>query len=245
MKRLSITLAALFSFFITSGQDTFSIVAVDPETGEVGSAGASCVDLIEYDIENAGFLGVLIPGLGAINSQSYYDSTNQANATLRLLDGMTPEEIVEWLDQNDVDTTPGLRQYGIAAFVNGEPMSAGYTGVDNMDYKNHITGETFSIQGNILSGQEVLDSMEVRFNRTEGSLAEKLMAALEGAQMVGADSRCAENGTSSLFAFIKVAQPDDEVGSPSFYLDVKTSNGDRVEPIAELRSKFDEHQRKQ
>jgi hypothetical protein len=65
------------------------------------------------------------------------------------------------------------------------------------------------------------------------------MAALQGANIVGADSRCASNGTSSLFAFIKVAQPDDSFGNPSFVQSVRTRDGDGIEPIDSLQVLFD------
>ena len=77
------------------------------------------------------------------------------------------------------------------------------------------------------------------FLNTEGDLACKLMGALQGANMVGADVRCTNNGTSSLFAFVKVAQPSDIFGSPSFLLSVRTGSNDQVEPITELQTLFD------
>ena len=58
--------------------------------------------------------------------------------------------------------------------------------------------------------------------------------------MVGADTRCTDNGTSSLFAFVKVAQPDDEFGDPSFVLSVRTADGEGIEPIDSLQTLFDE-----
>ena len=87
-----------------------------------------------------------------------------------------------------------------------------------MDYKNHIVGPNYAIQGNILSGQAILDSMEARFLATPGPLADKLMAALQGANVPGADTRCLANGTSSLSAFLRVAKPNDLPGA--FYLDL-------------------------
>ncbi len=153
--------------------------------------------------------------------------------------GDTPSEIIDWLVANDVGNQPEKRQYGIVAFVNGSPESAGHTGVGTNDYKNHVLGRNYSIQGNILLGQVVLDSMESKFINEEGDLACKLMAALQGANMVGADSRCASNGTSSLFAFVKVAQPDDEFGNPSFLQSLRTSNGAGIEPIDSLQVLFD------
>lgn len=236
---LSLTLTLLLFTFSIHSQDTFSIVAVDPETGEVGSAGASCVDLTSFPGFSDDFLGELFPGLGAINTQAWYNQTNQINARNRMNNGDSPSEIIDWLVNNDVSGQPGLRQYGIVAMVNGVPESAGHTGSSTDDYKNHITGPNYSIQGNILLGQEILDSMESKFLKAEGDLACKLMAALQGANVVGADSRCAGNGTSSLFAFIKVAQSNDVFGNPSFVQSVRTADGDGIEPIDTLQTLFD------
>ncbi|MFK8105260.1 MAG: DUF1028 domain-containing protein, partial [Saprospiraceae bacterium] len=152
-------------------QDTFSIVAVDSITGEVGSAGASCLDLTGFQNMEAGFIAQLIPNLGAITTQAYYTPTNQANALIRMSNGDAPEEIIAWLLQNDVDGKPALRQYGIAAMINGNPKVAAHTGSDTDKYKNHIIGPNYSIQGNILLGQQVLDSMEYFFLNTDGDLA--------------------------------------------------------------------------
>lgn len=221
-------------------QDTFSIVALDSITGEVGSAGASCVDMDNFPGYADDFLGELFPAVGAINTQAWYRAENQANARIRMNLGDTPEQIIQWLVENDVTGQPQLRQYGIVAFVEGSPESAAHTGTSTNDYKNHITGPNYSIQGNILLGQQVLDSMESRFLHAEGDLACKLMAALQGAKMVGADTRCASNGTSSLFAFVKVAQPEDLFGEPSFLRSVRTKDGEGIEPIDSLQILFDE-----
>lgn len=234
---LLFTLTLIISFSAKS-QDTFSIVALDPVTGEVGSAGASCVDLNGFGLTDH-FLGELFPGLGAINSQAYYIPANQANARNRMEMGDTPDEIIDWLINNDIQNQPELRQYGIVSTIDGITESAAHTGSSTDDYKDHITGPNYAIQGNILLGQEVLDAMEENFLNADGDLACKLMAALQGANMVGADTRCAANGTSSLFAFVKVAQPDDSFGSPSFVLSVRTADGDGVEPIDSLQVLFD------
>jgi uncharacterized Ntn-hydrolase superfamily protein len=240
----NITLSILFIITgIINGisQDTFSIVAMDPITGEVGSAGASCVDLDANNLPTDDFLGELFPGLGAINSQAYYIPANQANARARMNEGYTPSEIIEWLINNDVQNQPQFRQYGIVGKVGENIETAAYTGVATDDYKNDITGPNYSIQGNILLGEEILNGMEAGFLNTEGDLACKLMGALQGANIVGADFRCTNNGTSSLFAFVKVAQPSDTFGNPSFLLSVRTGSTDQIEPITELQILFDEN----
>ena len=236
-KTLLIIFIILFVKDVIS-QDTFSIVAIDSITGEVGSAGASCVDMFTTGIPTNDFLGQLIPDVGAINTQAWYIPSNQTNATNRMNMGDTPSQIIDWLVVNDVQSTPELRQYGIVAMVNGSPQAAAYTGTSTDNYKNHIIGDNYSIQGNILLGQEVLDSMEARFMNESGDLTCKLMAALQGANMAGADTRCSGNGTSSLFAFIKVAQPTDMFGSPSFNISVRTHSNSNIEPIDSLQIMF-------
>ncbi len=236
---LIITVIIALSIGSSLAQDTFSIVAVDSTTGEVGSAGASCVDLFQAGFPTDDFIGVLIPGIGAINTQASYLPANQNNATNQMQLGQTPTQIIQWLVANDVQNIPAIRQYGIAAMINNSPETAAYTGEALDDYKNHIVGPNYAIQGNILLGQVVLDSMEARFLREEGDLACKLMAAMQGAKMVGADTRCATNGTSSLFAYVKVAQPADVFGSPSFIASVRTPNNAGIEPIDSLQVKFD------
>jgi uncharacterized Ntn-hydrolase superfamily protein len=239
MKKLLLIIFIILFVKDVISQDTFSIVAIDSLTREVGSAGASCVDMFTTGIPTNDFLGQLIPGLGAINAQAWYIPVNQTNATNRMNMGDTPSQIIDWLVVNDVQSTPELRQYGIVAMVNGSPQAAAYTGNSTENYKNHIIGDNYSIQGNILLGQEVLDSMEARFMNESGDLTCKLMAALQGANMAGADTRCSGNGTSSLFAFIKVAQPTDMFGSPSFNISVRTHSNSNIEPIDSLQIMFD------
>lgn len=215
------------------GQHTFSIVAVDEATGEVGSAGASC-------IANSWIISDVHPGVGAIHTQSYYNSINQSNASFRMDQGDSAQQIVDFIVANDVANDPGIRQYGVARFdtATGSPDAAAFTGVNCLNYKNHIDGPYYAIQGNILLGQQILDSMEARFLNTTGSLADRLMAAMQGANVPGADTRCLNDGVSSLSSFIKVAQANDQVGN--LYLDIVLStvpNG--VEPIDTLQTRFD------
>ncbi|NQV52887.1 MAG: DUF1028 domain-containing protein [Flavobacteriales bacterium] len=221
-----------------SAQDTFSMVAVDSVTGEVGGIGASCVHMAQFPQFETDFLSELFPGKGAINSQAWYLPENQDYARSLMNAGYAPSVIIDSLVANDVQGTPELRQYGIAALVDGSPVTAAHTGSGTDDYKNHILGPNYSIQGNILLGQQVLDSMEYNFLNTEGDLACKLMAALQGANMIGADSRCAPRGTSSLFAFLKVAQPNDSFGTPSLLVSIETPLVNPFEPIDSLQSLF-------
>ena len=126
MKTILFIFCLLFiSSRVFFAQDTFSIVAVDSVTGEVGSAGASCVDLFQFGLPSDHFLGKLFPGIGAINTQAYYVPTNQNNATNRMDLGDSPSEIIDWLINNDVSGQPEIRQYGIAASSWGNKLPPG------------------------------------------------------------------------------------------------------------------------
>jgi uncharacterized Ntn-hydrolase superfamily protein len=229
--------------FIQSGvalkaQDTFSILAFDSISGEVGAAGASCVDLFTVQGFSNDFITELFPGQGAVATQAAYISSNQVNARNRFMLGDNPTQLIGWLVANDVQSNPQVRQYGVVRLDTVYPRSVAFTGNNCLNYKSHRLGPNYSIQGNILLGAQVLDSMEARFNREKGDLSCKLMAAMQGAKMVGADSRCAGNGSSSLFAFIKVSQPTDLFGQPSFILSLKTHANAGIEPIDSLQAMF-------
>ena len=217
--------------FASLSFSTFSIVAVDLENGLVGSAGASCIagSIIISDIH---------PGVGAIHTQSYWSGYNQIMASDMMDLGLSPNEIIDYIVENDVSNNPTIRQYGIVDIYN-DGRSAAYTGSNCMDYKDHILGPNYAIQGNILLDENILLSMEQSFNETIGTFTDKLMAALQGANVAGADSRCLDNNTSSLSAFIRVAKPLDE--EDDYYLDLNvnnTSNGN--EPIDLLQELYNQ-----
>ena len=216
---------------------TFSIVAVDPETGEVGSAGGSCIagSIIISDIHIT---------QGVIHTQSYYHPTNQNNASNYMDQGYSPQEIIGYLVENDVANNPGVRQYGVVDLENNG-RSASFTGGACSDWKGHLNGDTYAIQGNILLGPQILDQMEQNFLNTNGPLSHKLMAALQGAKIPGADTRCLNEGISTLSSFIRVAKPDDT--SNNYFLDLNvnsvipyyTQTGLWLEPIDSLQTMYD------
>ena len=244
-KQLRFFFPSFFVIFLLHNvisQDTFSIVAVDPETGEVGSAGASCVD------NAAQFGGVIlisgiIPGRGAINGQATVciPHVNLNNGITQMGNGASPQEVLDYLFANDACQfgNENDRQYGVVDFdENDMPRAAAFTGSNTLNYAGHRVGANYSIQGNILLGPQILDSMEARFLSTEGPLAVKLMSAMQGANVPGADSRCLDEGTSSKSAFLRVARPDDELSE--LYLEINIAeepNG--VEPINSLQAAFD------
>ncbi|GIV34516.1 MAG: hypothetical protein KatS3mg031_2051 [Chitinophagales bacterium] len=213
-----------------TAQHTFSICAVDTVTFEVGSAGASCIN-------NSAIISDLFPGFGVVHTQAAYIIFNQIRARNFMRDSLTPQEMLDSLIAGD--SQPDIRQYGIVQLRDDGPAAAAYTGENCMDYKNHIIGRYYTIQGNILLGQQILDSMEARFLRTQGSLACKLMAALQGAKVAGADTRCLISGNSSLSAFLRVARPWDPPAQPSVDLSVPYG-ASGFEPIDSLQTLFDQ-----
>lgn len=246
MRTLILLLFLFTSLHWAMAQDTFSIVAVDPQTGEVGSAGATCVDGIAQ-WGGIQLLNKIIPGKGGVNAQAWIclnPHINLDNAMTQMANDLSPQEIIDWLIDNDQCSSqnfnPQYRQYGVADLdENGEPRVAAFTGSLANDYKGHITGPNYAIQGNILLGPQVLEQMEAGFLNTPGSLADKLMGAMQGANIPGADSRCLGRGTSSTSAFLRVVQPDDDINNPFLELNVlEMPFGE--EPIDSLQTLFDE-----
>ncbi|MCX7552354.1 DUF1028 domain-containing protein [Marinicella sp. S1101] len=217
---------------------TFSIVAVDPETGELGSAGATCIGAEDGAI----VISDIVLNTGVIHTQSFYSPTNQNNARVRMELGESPQQIMDWLVSNDVSNNPPSRQYIAVDLNEGSPRSAGFTGSGNFDEKIHVAGPGYAIAGNILISEAVVTDMETAFTTSQGSLAERLMAAMQAAKRVGADSRCSELGVSSASAFIRVARSCDtnsDIGQLPIDLNVWISNSNDVfEPIDELQSQF-------
>ena len=199
---------------ILISQDTFSIVAVDTITGQVGSAGASCIQgsIIISDIH---------PGVGAIHTQSYWNAINQDSASSLMDQGYAPQDIIDWLVANDSQNDPTIRQYGIVDLIDGG-RSAGYTGENCYDFKGHKLGDNYAIQGNILLGQSILDDMETAFLTQFGTFEEKLMASLMAANVTGADTRCTPYGTPAISTFNRVSESDNS--EDSLFMDINVNN---------------------
>jgi uncharacterized Ntn-hydrolase superfamily protein len=215
---------------------TFSIVAVDSVTREVGSVGASCIDTTMSGLRNLRIdrISEIVPGRGAINGQQSWAQAELAKAKASMRAGDSPGQILSMLmaPQNN----PQIYQYVIIDLANGHPRDTAFTGATGTNYKNHIIGRDFALAGNCLMGQHVLDSMRNAFVRSKGlPLADRLMAGILGAKFAGADARCLNQGVSSLSAYIRVAKPAD---SNDLHIAFgKLPAG--VEPLAELKRRFD------
>lgn len=243
--RLTLVISGFAFGFNLPAQHTFSIVAVDPVTGEVGSAGATCLNNSNCGgCGGARIISQLTPGKGAINAQASVciPNSNALVGNNSIANGLSASQVLADLLANDNcgsgDTSN--RQYGIVTLDSSIiPEVVAFTGSSALSFAGHRTGPTYAIQGNILIGEHVLDSMESRYLASAGQpLCDRLMEALQGANIPGADSRCLSQGVSSLSSYIKVAKPTDGV---FIWLNLSlTEVPPGVEPIDSLNSLFDD-----
>lgn len=203
---------------------TFSIVAADPDTGEIGIAVQSKFLAV----------GSVVPwakaNVGAIATQSWANTTYGPEG-LKLLElDYSPNEVVDQLVKDD----PG-RAFRQFAVINAKGEVSAYTGEDCFDWAGHKVGVNHSAQGNILVSEETVTAMSKTFEQSNGLLAERLLAALSAAQKAGGDSR----GKQS--AAIYVVQAGAGYGG---YNDVKVDLrvDDHPEPIEELARLYQLHQ---
>jgi len=158
---------------------TFSIVAADPEAGEVGVAVASRFFAV----------GTVVPwakaGVGAVATQANAN-TSYGPRGLELLErGVSPEEVVTVLTRPDDGRDS--RQLGV---VSASGASATYTGPKCNAWAGGRHGPNYAVQGNILTGEPVVEAMEKAFLDSKGKpLAERLYAAIVAGDAKGGDSR--------------------------------------------------------
>lgn len=207
---------------------TYSIVAVDRQTGQVGGAATSCIAGASVSRVYQG-----VPGVGAVHAQANTNIPGRQYAARLLQNGYAADVIIEALQSADFDPIAATRQYAVVSL---DGSVAGFTGSQNGFYANDIQGEVgsflYSIQGNILTSSRVLTQARTGFTSEACDLAGRLMAALEaGARNGEGDSRCRPASPSDA-AFIQVENPNGEV---FVRLDVKGSRN----PVGELRSRFE------
>ena len=166
---------------------TFSILGYDPETGEVGGAVQSRV----FSVGN----GVLWAeaDAGIVTTQAIVDVSYGPKGLALLRAGMTPDAIVRAILDSDPD--PGYRgqpwpkagrQFAV---MDSKGHYAVHTGPEATPWAGHKTGRFCTAQGNILAGEGVVNGMVEAFEKTEGHLSMRLMAALDAGQAAGGDKR--------------------------------------------------------
>ena len=157
---------------------TYSIVARDPETGEMGVA-----------VQSHWFsVGSLVSwgeaGVGVVATQSFVNPAFGPNGLELLKSGMTAEQVVDKLISEDEGRD--VRQLAIID-VNGKVKS--YTGKNCIPGAGNIVGENYSVQANLMLNDKVPGAMSKAFEESKGPLAERMMAALFAAENVGGDIR--------------------------------------------------------
>lgn len=209
---------------------TWSIVAVDADTNEVGSAGASCTGFV------AGIVGIA-PGRGVIVAQARSNGQAREEGVRMLRAGASPKSIVATIADIDFDPDFQEQQYGVVA-LGFESSPAGFTGTDTHDWQGHATSDGVAVQGNILTGPEVLTAMLDAFRANPSlPLAERLLIALEAGDEAGGDRRCGEQG--ALSSYLVVSRPGETKDSYSVKIIVPGQEPGGLNPVHVLRQRFD------
>ncbi len=202
---------------------TFSIVARDSQSGELGVAVASKFLAV----------GAVVPwakaGVGAVATQAWANLSFGPDGLALLEQRVAASDAVARLTAADEGREH--RQLGI---VDAAGRTAAWTGKECMPWAGHTTGSGYAAQGNILSGEAVVRAMAERFESGTGPLPERLMAALAAGQSAGGDSR----GQQSAALYVVK-----EKGSYGGYLDryVDLRVDDHAAPIDELRKLLELH----
>src|ERR1700726_1828183 len=196
---------------------TFSIVARDPQKGELGIAVQSKFLAV----------GAVVPwaraGTGAIATQSWANTSYGPRGLELLARGLTAAEILAGLLEEDDGRAS--RQVGIVG-VSGEPVT--YTGDQCYPWAGGRVGEHYACQGNILTGEETVQAMARTFEETTGRLCDRLVAALAAGQAAGGDSRGQQSA-----ALLVVREGGGYGGFNDRFIDLRVD--DHPQPIDELQ----------
>jgi uncharacterized Ntn-hydrolase superfamily protein len=164
---------------VFSHAGTFSIVAADPTTGEVGCA-----------VQSKYFaIGAVTPwvraGVGAVATQAMgVVARNGERALSAIAAQVGPAAALEQALAEDDGRE--LRQLGAVA---ADGCAAAFTGRECIEWAGHLVGDGFAVQGNMLAGAEVLAAMRSAFVEMSAPLHERMLAALEAGQAAGGDRR--------------------------------------------------------
>ncbi len=195
---------------------TFSIVARDPQTGELGIAVQSKFLAV----------GAVVPwakaGVGAIATQSWANTSYGPLGLQLLAEGLSASDALAQLISTDEGRAS--RQVGIVA-ATGEPAT--YTGNGCYRWAGGLVGEHYACQGNILVGQETVQAMAQTFEQTPGYLCDRLVAALAAGQAAGGDSRGQQSA-----ALLVVRESGGYGGYNDRFIDLRVD--DHPQPITEL-----------
>jgi uncharacterized Ntn-hydrolase superfamily protein len=203
---------------------TFSIVAMDPDTNEWGIAVASRVVDVGYAV------AWLRAEIGGVASQALSNPYLGLWALDELAKGRAAGEALEAALARD--EAPEVRQVGL---VDRFGNAAAHTGASTIEWSGHRTAQFVSVQGNILTGPQVVDSMLGAFQGTAGPLGARLLTALEAGEASGGDKR----GKQSAALFV-VKKRGGYQGVDDRLIDLKVT--DNSQPVKELRRVFERWQ---
>jgi uncharacterized Ntn-hydrolase superfamily protein len=157
---------------------TYSIVARDTDSGQLGVAAQSCYFA----------LGSVLPwaraGVGAVATQSMVDPGYGPRCLDLLAEGLPAAEALDRV--RAADEGREVRQVGL---VDAAGRVASFTGALCIDHLSHAAGEGYSAQANMMAGPGVCEAMAEAFEHTAGDLATRLVAALVAAEGKGGDAR--------------------------------------------------------
>ena len=204
---------------------TFSIVAFDETTLEWGVAVQSKFLAV----------GSAVPfaeaGKGAVASQAWGNMQyGPQGLSLLGMDG-DAADVVSFLTSKDENAV--FRQLGV---VDSKGKSAAFTGSKCQAWAGHLSGENYCVQGNILTGPEVVKAMGAAFENQSGSLAERMLAALAAGQDAGGDSRGRQSA-----AILVVREKGGYSGLSDRAIDLRVD--DHPTPILELMRIYELHKK--
>src|SRR5271165_5512627 len=193
---------------------TYSIVARDPASGELGVAVQS------HWFGVGGVVAWARAGVGAVATQSVAEVAHGPHTLERMHDGLAAADAIAAVLA--ADELARFRQLG-AVDVHGR--AAAHTGEGCIPYADEVIGEGFACQANMMAGAGVPDAMAAAYRAHDGDLAELLLGALDAAQAAGGDVR----GRQS--AALLIVPPSGEAWRTRFELRVE----DHADPLGELR----------
>lgn len=207
------------SFFDGSSPlaSTFSIIARDPITGEMGVA-------VESHWFNVGaIVGWGESGVGVVATQSFVNPSFGLRGLELLKAGKSPQEAVDELIASDSG-----RDFRQLAVLDASGRTASYTGKKCIQSADNIAAENFSVQANLMLNDKVVPAMNESFKKSTGPLAERMIMALEAAQNAGGDIRGMQSAAIMVFKVQSSGKPwQDKL------IDLRVE--DNPEPIKELK----------
>ncbi len=218
-KKIFTALLLFITYIFSSSKPvhTYSIVAYDESTGQLGVA-----------VQSHWFsVGSLVPwakaGVGAVATQSFVKVEYGPDGLQLMENGYSAEEALNLLLKND--NGKSVRQ---VAMIDVNGSVAAHTGKNCIYAAGHKVGPNFSVQANLMEKKTVWMAMANAFEKTEGDLAEKMMSSLEAAENEGGDLR----GKQSASLLIVTGEPTG-IKWKDIIMDISVD--DHKEPLKELR----------